>query len=716
MPFNYTFQDIFGSLYAVLLFTLIFVFPGYVIGWWLNLFEFRKRLTGVKLIIGVTLSNAFSPILVFLIYRFTSSSVVIVLLLVVFFIWAILHFRGRQKIDAKFVYSLETAKYQKLAFFSVIAWVIFSILMLMEVQIGERLYFSTNSYDMITRVAMVDAITRTGVPPLNPSYYPGHPVPLNFLYYFWYILGSIVDQVGGPWVSAYQAMIASISWCGIAIASTMATYMRLRNSNSRINSWLNSIHALKFLAVGGLDFIIVMIIMAIVKARLGYLPFEGRVEGWNMPIMSWLNAVMWVPHHVSAALACMTALMIFVYHASSVRSRKLMAAVLIGLAFASAFGLSVWGMFVFAVFWAVWMIVIYFQNQGRELVLWMALGGISGMIFVSPFIAGLFQAGASSYSGGGIPVAFYVRPFIFSAFLTFLPRIAFYAINFLMLPLNYLFEFGFFFIVALLWIGSRFREKIAGQNRYYVPELILVAVVTILMSFLYSDIISINDLGIRGWLPVQFILIVWAADVVGKDSRYKNALAPKVSGTTRSTTMLSAVINAALVVGLLTTLLEGIALRMWPMMIDASIVGFPNELSADTYLGERTYFGRLAYDYLRDNIPAGVITQSNPFVFLDHSSGVYGTHQMVVASRTSYGIPPAAFNKLVEDVGVIFTDTNDSNWRSIDSLCRQYLIDVLIISDTDPIWNSISLLEEQRIPLYKNGYYAVFSCGNYIER
>ncbi len=716
MPSMYTFQDIFGSFYAVLLFALIFVFPGYVIGWSLNLFEFRKRLPGVKLVMGATFSNAFSPILVFLIYRFTSSSVVISLLLAVALIWAFLLFRDRQQSGPKFIYSSTTAKFQRLAFFSVIAWVVFSILMLVEIQIGERLYFNTNSYDMITRVAMVDAITRTGVPPLNPSYYPGHPVTLNFLYYFWYILGSIVDQVGGSRVSAYHAMIASITWCGIAIASTIATYVRLRNGASRINSWQNSIRALKFLAISGLDFVVVIFFMAIIKSKLGYLPFEGRIEGWNMPIMSWMNAVMWVPHHVSAALACMTAMMIFINYSSSVRSKKLIAAVLIGLAFASAFGLSVWGMFVFAVFWLAWMVVIYFQNQRRELVLWMALAGVLGMIFAFPFIAGLFQAEASSYSGGGIPVVFYVRPFVISAFLTFLPQIAFYAVNFLMLPLNYLFELGFFFIVAVLWIGFRFREKSFEQNRYFLPEFVLVAVITILMSFFYSDIISINDLGIRGWLPVQFILIVWAADVMRENGHNQTAISPQISSEIRGAKMVGAVINAMLVVGFLTTILEVAALRTWTMLIDASIVGFPNELSTDVFLGERTYFGRLAYDYVNDNIPADLITQSNPLVYLDHASGVYGTHQMVVASRTSYGIPPDVFNKLAKDINAIFTDAGVSNWPSIDGLCRQHLIDVLIFNDVDPVWNSLELLSEQRVPLYRNEYYAVFACGRYADR
>ena len=46
-------------------------------------------------------------------------------------------------------------------------------------------------------------------------------MPLTFLYYFWYILASVIDAAGGIYVTAYHAMIASIAWCGIALAATL---------------------------------------------------------------------------------------------------------------------------------------------------------------------------------------------------------------------------------------------------------------------------------------------------------------------------------------------------------------------------------------------------------------------------------------------------------------------------------------------------------------
>jgi hypothetical protein len=88
-------------------------------------------------------------------------------------------------------------------------WSLFAILSLIDIQLGNRLYFSVASYDLISRVSITGAITRTGVPPTNPGYFPGKTVPLTFLYYFWYILGSLIDQIGGTWMDARMAMIDS---------------------------------------------------------------------------------------------------------------------------------------------------------------------------------------------------------------------------------------------------------------------------------------------------------------------------------------------------------------------------------------------------------------------------------------------------------------------------------------------------------------------------
>ena len=136
---SFTAQDVFGSFLAVILFSLVFVFPGYVIGWWLNLFEFRKQLRGIQIITGITLSNAFSPIIFFLVYRFTSSNFAIGLLLLFAGIWVRLYFWQGQNKDEQAAISLQSKKYQRLFFAMIALWVIFSIFLLVDIQIGKSI-------------------------------------------------------------------------------------------------------------------------------------------------------------------------------------------------------------------------------------------------------------------------------------------------------------------------------------------------------------------------------------------------------------------------------------------------------------------------------------------------------------------------------------------------------------------------------------------------
>jgi hypothetical protein len=132
---------------------------------------------------------------------------------------------------------------------------------------------------------------------------------------------------------------------------------------------------------------------------------------------------------------------------------------------------------------------------------------------------------------------------------------------------------------------------------------------------------------------------------------------------------------------------------------------------------QRYYSARLAYEYLRDHTPNNVITQNNPIGVLnpDRPSGLYGTNQMVISDRTAYGIPEDKYSELVDQVEVLFTYKNETDWQFIDDICREHSIGVLIINDTDPIWYRLAALRDQRPALYENTHYALFACGDYAR-
>ena len=715
MDVNFMLQDLFGVTIALLLFALIFIFPGYITGWSLDIFSFRERTPTVQIIMAMTVSLMIVPAIVFLLYRLSSPKLVIICLWVIGLMSGYIFF-GKHKSLKRIIYGNDTeVRSQKIAVLVAIGWVVFSVFTLADVQIDHRLYFSNNSYDMTTRVAVVDAITRTGVPPINPSYYPGRLVPLDLLYYYWYILCSVVDEMGGSLVSAYQAMIASITWAGALLFATVATYLRMRDDQASAQVWKKSLIGIQLLAISGLDAIFFSIIMILFKVYRGYLPFQGGVEGWNTPIMSWLNALAWVPHHLVAALACMISLpmLIQIRETTSVAS-QLKYAILIGFGFASAFGLSVWVMVVFGIFWTVWAIYLIILQKQYQLVFWMCISATFGILTVTPFLFGIFQNQPAS-SSSGLPVALYVRPFLFSSFIDTTTTWK-SLIDLLLLPVNYLFELGFFFVVALLWYQQRYKPH-GAENPMYIAELLLVVVSITTLSFVRSDIYSnlrgFNDIGIRGWLPMQFVLVVWGSDLLLPALGSKSWITPGSFSAFKRTGRLGQLMGAFFVIGFLTTTLEFVSLRTWSILVDLNVTGPNNGLSPDAHLGERTFDARRAYEYLRQNTAPDVIIQNNPTVILDRSAGLYGSRQMVIADRTAYGVPADIFNQYSRDIGSIFAPSV-VDWQFIDAKCRQYSIDFIIINDIDPLWKNIQRLSETRNPFYQSDRYIVYPCGGSV--
>jgi hypothetical protein len=699
---NFTIQDVLGILLALCMYPFVFVFPGYVVGWLINLFNFRDRTSMAQIIMAMCISASAVPSALFLVYRFGSAQIAIGLAILIAIVAVFLFAKSYRKFDA-------LNGYVKVAIVFSALWLVLSIISLVDFQIGDSLYFSTNSYDFTTRVSVVNAITRSGVPPVNPSYYPGHPVLLNSLYYYWYIPVSMIDQMAGTLVSAHQAMIASVGWAGLLLFATLATYLRVRDKMPAMDASRKSLIALQLLVIGGLDFIMIFIIAASLNFQLERLPFQGHVEGWNMPIMSWMNALAWVPHHLVAALACMPCILLVVQNRPQNFFKRIPSAIFIGLAFASAFGLSVWVMFVFAIFWSLWAAVLIFKEKKYQDAAFMMLGAVLGLIFVSPFLLGLHGGGVSSPSGG-LPVEFYVRPFMIVDLLDHLPSYLSAALNILFLPVNYLFELGFFLIMAALWFQDIYHRN-QDDHSIFKAEALLFAVSVLILSFVRSTIIIINDLGIRGWLPVQFLLVIWSSDVLFRPGSSQKWVFPRMLSQIKGSRLLRMVLSGVLVIGYLTMSLEFISLRGWPIFVDVKTAGINDQSRPDNSQGERTYSARMAYGYLEDHVDPRAIVQNNSLVTLDRPSGLYGNHQMVISDRTIYGVSLDTYYSLADDVGGMFSSP-DLQWEFIDKKCDQYLIDYIIVSDRDPLWLGLQSSENDRPSLYQNDHYAIYACGN----
>jgi hypothetical protein len=695
---NYFVQDFLSSTIAFVLFPIVFVVPGYVISWRLELFDFRRRLTTTRFIIAIVTSMALMPILSFLTYGLASVKFALALLALFAIAFVAILLRTKGIATPKASKPLQTT-----ALYIAIGWSIFAILSLIDIQWGNRLYYNIVSYDFTTRVAVINAITRTGVPPINPSYFPGHSVHLTFLYYFWYILCSLIAQIGGPFVTGRTAMIASVAWCGIGVMSTIALYLRLRNPEGGEKTWKAGLIGSGLLLISGLDFIPAIFLTLFTRVTSGSSFLQGDIEHWNEQITAWVGAIAWVPHHVAAMLACLTGMMLVLSVRNQGLSKKIGAMVIAGLAFASAFGLSVYVTIAFVLFWTVWMLVLFLQKE-RQLSLLMTIPGLVALAAAAPFIAGL--VGGNSGSSGGFPISLSVRVFLLIVPTVIkLNSILINLIFLLLLPINYLMELGFFFVAGLLWLQK--NGKVGWQkNPFHLAEILLLIVVVLIGSFVRSTTISNNDLGWRVWLLGQFVLLIWGVDIIQQyfPSGGKEKLAAQIKKTAQQLTIF-------LLLGLITTIVDVVSLRTWTMLVDQKGVLGSSTYSADTKLGERTFAARLTYDFINKNLPENIHVQHDPLEALNIPVGLYLDRPMVIAGQTAFGISPDEFDKRVSAAAEIFT--TDASWGEIDNSCNQNFIDVIVVNDIDPLWKKLPALKQKRQPLYENNYYAVFACGNF---
>ncbi|MCX6065052.1 MAG: hypothetical protein NT121_04765 [Chloroflexi bacterium] len=703
---NFTLRDLFGSGLALSLFPFVFIAPGYVVGWVFDFWIFRCRLPLVRLAMALILSVAVSPVLGFLLYRLGSGAIALSFFGLLGLIFVLILFRTRPRF---FAFQPEIARYVHAALWIGLGWGILALFSLVDLQLGSRLYETVSAQDTTTRASIIDAISRTGVPPTNPGYYPGQPVPLTFLYYFWYVLASLVDQAGGVLVTARQAMIASVIWCGFALMALIAVYTRLRSNRSAPQIWKLALTGIGLLAVSGLDFLPASFIMYISRSATGTVWLGGDIEHWNEQITAWLGCLFWVPHHTAAFIACVTALLLLEgVRMTSLRTR-LAGLVLAGFGFASALGLSVWVTLVFAVLWGVLMLAQLIQKNYR-MAFWMVGSGLVAGLAISPFLWDLFH-GMAGGGSGGFPLKIEIRQFIVTLFLeNTIPSNAIPWLNLLFLPFNYFMELGFFLAAGWIWWLMLGRNS-WKENRFYQLEIFILLTTVPIVTFLRSTVIGNNDFGWRGWLFGQFILLLWGAEVLFS-LQQKDMLSPKrVWGFEIDLRTAKRILIPLLMLGVMTTVFDFILLRFWPILVDQNVTAFPVEISPDAHLGERTFAARLAYEYIQENIPANWVVQYNPMRTLDRPAGLYGSHQMALADFTSYGVSPDSFQKRRQEIGALFDTETTFTWQAVDTACKRYFIDVLIINDTDGVWKNLPALKIQRPSLYQNDYYEVFRCN-----
>ena len=407
-------QDVLGSLVAVLAFTAVLYAPGYVVAYAADLFGFRQMEFTERSMWAIACSFSVVPIISYLVGRSAGLS-------------GLCWLFGGLALGTLVLLSQKSGKPgwsrrdKWVTALLVCGWIAFVLLMLVDWQSGKRLFFSVVMADQSYRIAFTDAVARTGVPPANPLYFGGSPAPMRY-YYFWYVLCAAVVKLAH--VSARQSFIASSIWAGFGLLATVKLYTSHFFRWERRQRWL----ALGLLAVMGAG-IIPALGNPVLQSSL-----NGDIEWWSVdPIAAWPDSLLWVPHHVASVLCCLLAFLFLWRTLESVsRGSKRWAVVLAAAAFASAFGLSIYVAFGFALLMIAWVVRLAVLRDAERFALWRRVAAIIMLsaVMLAPFVYELIvtlpHAAAGNASTAPAPRMFSlsVRRMIDSGLLTGLPIFA----------------------------------------------------------------------------------------------------------------------------------------------------------------------------------------------------------------------------------------------------------------------------------------------------
>ncbi len=582
-----------------------------------------------------------------------------------------------------------------------IAWLVIVLFSLVDLQLGNRLYFNVSSFDHSLRTEFTHAITRTGVPPQNPLFDLGFTAPLRY-HYFWFILCSLVERAGGrllngaqadSLLNARQAMMGSIVWAGWALAATVPLFFRYFYRFTGQALKRRAVIGVLLLSVTGLD------VLPNIFYFLRWHYLYPDMEWWNSPVCAWFSSLIWVPHQIVAVIGCLMGFLLVWQGERTTSVQRWLVCVLAGICFATAVGTSVFVTLVFAVFFFLWMAVCLLKGP-RTYVSLLVVSGVIGIVLLAPHLLHIAAKG-----GGGAFIRFHIRPFDpLDRFMHdhHVARLVQAVLRLALLPVNYALELGFFMLGGTLyWLRVRRTHTQTLQDR----AALLLLIVSIGICTFFSSALVNNDLGVRGFMPAQFVLLLWSADWLAR-WREEPAATPRFAWA-------RPLAQASIAVGVAGTLYAVLLFRFYGFATDSGLS--KSEFFAQGETGRRTFAFREAYERLRHILPASAIVQTNPAgKWNDFPFGLYALRQTAAMNEScgaEFGGDPLLCKNAYDAIEGIFSDTSHLSLQQVQAICRQYQISALVMRNTDGAWRDQSSWMWQQAPLIANDYVRVYRFG-----
>jgi hypothetical protein len=646
---------------------------GFVIGHFTGIFGFRSQPLLTKLAYAMPISISVVPCLYYLAARIGGINAIhylnlgFGLLLLIIFArrWHYIK-QNRDEICRRLVFEIRSSKFILLA---AAIWLCLGCIVLIDLQIDHKLFISMPLYDHSLRVALADSISREGLPPSNPVYWPGHSVQMLY-HYYWVLLCIAVSQPLGHPYNNRITVLAGVLWTGLVFLAFLGAFARFFRGRGPSLQHLVSIMMLLLLATD--LYILYALPVNLMGLHFKHAPLVPVVFWWtDNPITAPLFWMIWEPHYLSALIAGMMSSILILKAGEQLSLKERVKSILIAaVCMSSAAGLNVYLVLGFAPAWIAWALVNLFQ---RNLVgfITTALTSAIGLALTYPL---LLEFSSAHYFNS--PIVFGVRKFEILDLIRPVvnsPAFVHNLIFFLALPLNYFLGMGFLSLGAILyWIKDRLptKEPIASHEQF----LLILAAITFLEGSFLRNGTYINAFGIWVIMPMQLATLLWSAEFLSSGHRLRDIF--KLS--------------------------KGLSLLL-VLSCSSCVYGLYLERTSASFRidSKRAYSIRQIYQFLDQSLPENAVIQAYPgpsknyfheseFFGVQLYPTLYSHRRTVIDSNTSganSGPDPKEYDLVRSQIEKLF---NEPSLSEAIAICHHYKINVILLTTTDRMWASKS--------------------------
>jgi hypothetical protein len=373
-----------------------------------------------------------------------------------------------------------------------------------------------------SKVAMIDEMTRLGLPAGNPFFgWQGGRGVLSY-YYLWHFSAaqlSILPGISG-W-EADAAMTGFTAYASLMLMMGLASRIDFLFERSMGADQRGAPPNPPKLRTAAIVWVTVLSLAGSLKPALSWVIGWGRLGHLladYRDLETWLAQASWVPQHLASASCVVLAALLLVELLEKPTASRV---VLLGTLAAAAFGSSAWigGVAFAAIAFGVGLMVLI-RGQGTQR-LWFILSATGAAVIALVLAAPLLKAEFSTLGArhGAAPIAFH--PFEVIGSLT--PR---HLRRFLDLPAYWLILLpidlpAIYPAGVAAFVGYARREIRQKQLSLQMLALGILVVLSLTVSWLLASTIGNNDLGWRAMLPAVLVLTPMAAAGLARWIRIK---------------------------------------------------------------------------------------------------------------------------------------------------------------------------------------------------